>query len=104
MPLSSRGKFFAQRRDHGIPRRPDLFDAVIVSTPDHMHAPICLPAMALGKHVQCQKPLTHTVFEARTITEAHVMAALARMRQDPAAGELLRRALPFRAPSFLQER
>ena len=41
------------------------FDAVIVSTPDHMHAPISLPAMQLSKHVQCQKPLTHTVFEAR---------------------------------------
>ena len=42
-----------------------LFDAVLVSTPDHMHAPISLPAMQLGKHVHCQKPLTHTVHEAR---------------------------------------
>lgn len=41
------------------------FDAVIVSTPDFMHAPISLAAMQLGKHVFCQKPLTHTVFEAR---------------------------------------
>ncbi len=41
------------------------FDAVIVSTPDHMHAPISLPAMQLGKHVFCQKPLTHSIFEAR---------------------------------------
>jgi predicted dehydrogenase len=41
------------------------FDAIIVSTPDHSHAPIALPAMQLGKHVFCQKPLTHSVFEAR---------------------------------------
>lgn len=40
-------------------------DALTVSTPDFMHAPIGLAAMHLGKHVFCQKPLTHTVREAR---------------------------------------
>jgi len=45
-------------------------DAVIVATPDHTHAVITLATLAAGKHVYCQKPLTHTVREARTITEA----------------------------------
>jgi predicted dehydrogenase len=40
-------------------------DAVTVSTPDHMHAPIAVSAMQLGKHVYVQKPLAHTVYEAR---------------------------------------
>ncbi len=40
-------------------------DAVVISTPDHMHTPIASLAMNLGKHVYVQKPLTHTVAEAR---------------------------------------
>ena len=46
------------------------FDAVSVSTPDHNHAVIALAAMQLGKHVYVQKPLTHDIFEARTLTDA----------------------------------
>ncbi len=43
-------------------------DSVNVSTPDHMHAPIALSAMQLGKHVYCQKPLTHSIHETRVLT------------------------------------
>ncbi len=42
-------------------------DAVRISTPDHMHFPIAMAAMELGKHVFVEKPLTHTVAEARTL-------------------------------------
>lgn len=46
----------------------DKFDAATVSTPDHMHAFIALDAMRRGKHIYCQKPLTHNVWEARQMT------------------------------------
>ncbi len=45
-------------------------DALIVSRPDHMHAPIALAAMQLGKHVYVEKLLTHDIAEARMLTEA----------------------------------
>jgi len=48
----------------------DSIDAVTISTPDHMHAPIAMAAMQLGKHVYVQKPLTHDIYEARMLTEA----------------------------------
>ncbi len=46
------------------------FDAVLIATPDHTHAVISMAAMRAGKHVHCQKPLTHSVYEARQLAEA----------------------------------
>ena len=45
-------------------------DAVQVSTPDHMHAPIAMSAINLGKHVYCQKPMAHEVYECRQLAKA----------------------------------
>lgn len=45
-------------------------DAVTVSTPDHTHAVITMAAIKTGKHVYVQKPLTHSIYEARMLTEA----------------------------------
>jgi len=44
-------------------------DAVAITTPDHMHFPIAMAALQLGKHVFCEKPLTHTIWEARTLAQ-----------------------------------
>ena len=40
-------------------------DAVVVATPDHMHGSVALAAMSLGKHVYCQKPIAHNLYECR---------------------------------------
>jgi len=44
-------------------------DAVVIGTPDHTHAPAGMMAMRLGKHCYCEKPLTHSVYEARLMAE-----------------------------------
>ncbi len=48
----------------------DKIDGITISTPDHMHFPVAMLAMQMGKHVFVQKPCAHTVWEARMMTEA----------------------------------
>lgn len=45
-------------------------DAVLIATPDHTHAVITMAALRAGKHVYCEKPLTHDIYEARTVAKA----------------------------------
>ncbi len=70
------------------------FDAVVVSTCEHTHAFATLPALQLGKHVYCEKPLTHSVWEARVIREAAAKAGVAtQMGTQIHAGDNYRRVV-----------
>ena len=52
-------------------------DAVVISCAEHTHAFATLPALQMRKHVYCEKPLTHNIWEARLITEAAAKAKVA---------------------------
>lgn len=70
------------------------FDAVVISTAEHTHAFATLPALQLGKHVYCEKPLTHNVWEARIIREAALKAKVAtQMGTQIHAGDNYRRVV-----------
>jgi predicted dehydrogenase len=68
-------------------------DAVTVSTADHCHAPAALMAMRMGKHCFCQKPLTHTIYEARLMAKvAKEQKVATEMGNQGTANDPLRRA------------
>ena len=66
LPLAARYRDYRQM----LTEMGDRIDAVTVTTPDHMHFPIALMAIEMGKHVYVQKPITHTIEEARLLKAA----------------------------------
>ena len=74
--------------------REKQIDAVFVATPDHTHAVISAAAMRAGKHVYCEKPLTHDVAEARALREiARKQGVVTQMGNQGTATEAFRRAV-----------
>jgi predicted dehydrogenase len=59
-----------------LDRQKDV-DAVVVCTTDNLHAAVSIAAMKKGKHVFCQKPMTHTVYEARRMAEVAAQTGVA---------------------------
>jgi predicted dehydrogenase len=69
-------------------------DAVVVAVPDHIHAPATAAALHRGKHVYCEKPLTHTIAETRAIAKlAAEMKVATQMGTQIHAGENYRRVV-----------
>ncbi|MGB4771734.1 MAG: Gfo/Idh/MocA family oxidoreductase, partial [Chitinophagaceae bacterium] len=62
-------KYYKDYREM-LDKEKSSIDAVMVTTPDHMHYVQTIAAMELGKHVYTEKPLTHDIAEARWLTEA----------------------------------
>jgi predicted dehydrogenase len=72
----------------------DKIDAVVVGTSDHHHAPATIRAIRAGKHVYCEKPLTHTVQEARIVAEEAMKAGVVtQMGTQIHAGDNYRRVV-----------
>lgn len=79
-----------------LEKNENRLDAVTVSTPDHTHCHAAVTAMRMGKHVYCQKPLTHSIAEARLMAEtAKKYKVATQMGNQAHAGEPIRRAVEW---------
>jgi predicted dehydrogenase len=70
----------------------DKIDAVLIATPDHWHAPLCAAFLKAGKHVYCEKPLTHSIAESRELRAlARSSRGVTQMGNQGSASASLRR-------------
>jgi predicted dehydrogenase len=91
-PQAKRFKDFRQMLDE----MDQDIDAVTVATPDHIHAFASIKALEMGKHVYCEKPLTHSVWEARKVAESARQSKRAtQMGNQGQASEETRRLCEF---------
>ena len=89
-PAGSAAKAYADYRR--LLDEADRFDAVLIATPDHWHAPLCRAFLKAGKHIYCEKPLTHSVAEARELRErARAAQVVTQMGNQGSASPSLRR-------------
>jgi predicted dehydrogenase len=71
-------------------------DAILCATPDHNHAYVTLTALRLGKHVYCEKPLTHNIWEARLVAKVARETGLAtQMGNHGHSGEGIRQTVEW---------
>lgn len=97
-PLGKKAEKFPQAKTYHDFRKmleemDKQIDAVVISTPDHTHAVAAAMAMKMKKHVYVQKPLTHTVYEARFLRElAKKQGVCSQMGNQGTAGNSLREA------------
>lgn len=98
-----KAKFYEDYREM-LEKENNNIDAVSVSTPDHNHAVQALTAMKLGKHVYVQKPLTHTIHEARVLTQAAEKYKLVtQMGNQGASGDGVRKMREWYAAGLIGE-
>ncbi|NKB33675.1 MAG: gfo/Idh/MocA family oxidoreductase [Pseudomonadales bacterium] len=90
-PFNGKAKVYRDYREM-LENEPEL-DALIISTPDHMHTPIAAAAMDLGKHLYIEKPLCHTVAEARFLArrarETNIVSQMGNQGHAQEGGRLI---------------
>jgi predicted dehydrogenase len=98
-----KAKYYRDYREM-LEKERNNIDAVSVSTPDHNHAVQTLMAMQMGKHVYVQKPLTHTIHEARVLTEAaEKYKVVTQMGNQGASGDGVRQMREWYAAGLIGE-
>lgn len=98
-----KAKYYRDYREM-LEKERNNIDAVSVSTPDHNHAVQTLMAMQMGKHVYVQKPLTHTIHEARILTEAaEKYKVVTQMGNQGASGDGVRQMREWYAAGLIGE-